>query len=401
MHRVSRGNDPWWRHAVVCDVAGGVDDVELTEFEGLLLGIARAGFSALLLRPARSNIVLDGQALAHVIERGHRAGLKVIVRLSGARLAADGEQPASGAFEDLEEGPGTLVVRTRAALKSGADGIDLGIIDEGDPTAAETEESRSGAARFSRLVRIEQAELADFGPTPILAAEALTRDRARFHRHLEEDWFHHLRDDALVSVPWDADQMRDSVQTSLQDRDRLGQVAAWHWSHTRIEHDPVGVTDGSWADGSSEARRTAMALYALSLPGAAYVPFSHLGGRAEQAAGRHLHRTWAATDQAEFEARLLARAIRLRSEHLMGTGSLAFVDNLIWAGQRVGVHMSAGVMVVVNTSDQPVLVPPEHHLLIASTGSEPQRGEPTALPPDSCGWFDTARVQPANVPVHD
>jgi alpha-glucosidase len=406
VHRVHRGDAPWWSHAVVCDVAGSVDDAEMAEVSGLLLDISRAGFSAILIRPARSDIALDGSALAGFTTRAHRAGLKVLVRLSGARVPGDPED-AGGAFTDLEDGVSTLVVRARAALKAGADGIDLGIIDEGGPARDEAD-----AGRFTHLVRILHAELADFDPMPILTAEALLGDEPAFRRHLEEDWFHHLRDDALVTAPWEAGALRRRVRSSLSERDRLGQVAAWHWSHTRVVHDSVHVPEGSWEYGSSEARRTAMALYSLTLPGAAYVPFCHLGGRthalpcASSAPGAReadrYHRTWGASPQAAGEARLLARATRVRAERLMGTGSLAFVDGLPWAPPEVAVHICAGVMVVLNTSDAPVLVPAEHRLLLCSDASAAAAAdEPTRIGPDACAWFDTARVQPAPVEVHD
>jgi alpha-glucosidase len=92
----------------------------------------------------------------------------------------------------------------------------------------------------------------------------------------------------------------------------------------------------------------------------------------------------------------------VRAERLMGTGSLAFVDGLPWAPPEVAVHICAGVMVVLNTSDAPVLVPAEHRLLLCSDASVAAAAdEPTRIDPDACAWFDTARVQPAPVEVHD
>lgn len=405
VHRVHRGAAPWWSHVVACDVAGSLDDAELSEVAGLLLDLSRAGFGAVLIRPARSDIAVDGSVLADFVTRAHRAGLKVLVRLSGARVPGDPGGDGAGAFTDLEDGASALVVRTRAALKAGADGIDLGIIDEGDALVPR-DVAAARAVRFTHLVRILHAELADFDPLPILTAETLLGDDAAFHRHLEEDWFHHLRDDALVTAPWEARVLRERVGRSLSDRDLLGQVAAWHWSHTRVVHDSAHVPEGSWEHGASESRKTAMALYSLTLPGAAYVPFCHLGGRTEpvgrgEAPSDRHHRTWAGSDQAAAEARLLARATRVRAERLMGTGSLAFVDGLAWAPPGVSVHVCAGVMVVLNASDAPVDVPAEHRLLLSSDGTEPVADQPTRIAPEVCAWFETARVQPARVEVHD
>ncbi len=402
VHRVHHGAAPWWNDAVICDVAGNVDDVEIAQLGDLLIDMSRAGFTAVLIRPARSDIVLDGSTLEDFILRAHRAGLKVLVRLAGALLPGDTGQDARarGAFAALEDGVSTLVVRARAALKAGADGIDLGIIDEVGP-AGDVDQSR--AVRFSQLVQILHAEEADFEPVPILTAETLLDNPVAFRRHLEEDWFHHLRDDALVTASWDADVLRARVRDSLHDRDVLGQVAGWHWSHTRLTHDPLRTPQGSWERGSSEARRAAMALYCLTLPGAAYVPFCHLGGRARPVPGapqRH-ERTWGETPRAAEEARLLARATRIRAERLIGTGSLAYVAGLDWAPPETAVHIAAGVTVVLNTSHAPVLVPPEHRLLVSSDGSGSVEGEPTRVNPEACAWFDTARVRPVAVEIHD
>jgi len=402
VHRVHRGPAPWWNDAVICDVAGILDDLEIAQLGDLLLDMSRAGFTAVLIRPARSDLVLDGSTLADFVLRAHRAGLKILVRLAGALPPGDPGQDgqAGSAFAALEDGASALVVRARAALKAGADGVDLGIIDEVGP-AGDVDGSR--AARFSQLVQILHAEEADVDPVPILTAETLLDDPAAFHRHLEDDWFHHLRDDALVTAPWDARVLRARVRDSLHDRDVLGQVAGWHWSHTRIVHDSLHVPDGSWEHGSSEKRRAAMALYSLTLPGAAYVPFCHVGGRAHPVPGtapRH-HRTWGETGRAAEEARLLARATRIRAERLIGTGSLAYIAGLDWAPSEVAVHIAAGVTVVLNTSAAPVLVPPEHRLLVASDGSGSVEGEPTHVGPEVCAWFDTARIQPAAVDIHD
>ncbi len=394
VHRVQRGRFPWWRRSVVCDFAGVVDDTDLAAIEDLVLDLARVGYDAVVVRPARCDIVLDGAVLEQLITRVHRAGLKVIDRLSGALLPVGGTM--GGAFMDLESGVSTLVVRTRAALKSGADGVDLGLIDEAGADPA-VPDPRDG--RFTRLVQIEEAELADFDPVPILSAEAGASTGPAFRRHLEEEWFHHLRDDTLVAAPWDADGLRGRVSRSLHDRDRLGQVAVWHWSRTC---DGAGApAPGSWHEGGGDLRRAAMALYSLSLPGAVYVPFRDLGGRETDAGGDRLHRTWSADEVARRESHLLARALRARSERSMGSGSLAFVDNLDWSHPGVGIHISAGVMVVLNTSATPVTVPGEHHLVVSSDGMQPGRGVPTVVLPDVCAWFDTARVQPRAVEYHD
>lgn len=397
VHRIQRGHFPWWRRAVVCDLADGLDDGELSEVEGIILDMARTGFTAVLVRPSHSDILLDDQPLHRFITRVHNAGLKVIVRLAGATPAGS----TGATFIDLESGVTTLVLRTRAALKAGADGIDLGRIDDtcGSAHAPDPARQAERAGKFSQLVRILQAELADFDSLPILAAEASIFDAPSFRRHLEEEWFHHLRDDSLTTCPWDSEALRSRVRDSLHDRDQLGHVAAWHASGRAANGCADIPEPGSWEEGVSPARRAAMALYELSAPGAVYVPFEHLAGRLQPVAAGRMHRTWAGDELASGEARTLATALRLRTERAMGSGSYAFVDNLEWTHQGVGVHICAGTMVVLNTSNAPVVVPAEHRLLVSSaaTGGHlvHHPGTPTTVPPECCAWFDTARVQPA------
>ena len=91
---------------------------------------------------------------------------------------------------------------------------------------------------------------------------------------------------------------------------------------------------------------------------------------------------------------LIQQALRTRAEHGMGTGSLAHVRGLAWAGPDCLVHMSAQVLVVFNTSDSTVIVPSEHRPLV-STGVLPtQLNSDTPLAPGQCAWFETARVRP-------
>lgn len=396
VHRIQRGRFPWWRRAVVCDLADGLDDTELTEVEDIVLDIARVGFTAILVRPARSDIITDGTTLERFVTRVHNAGLKVIVRLSGSTLPGG----CGGTFIDLEDGVTTLVLRTRAALKTGADGIDLGRIDDtcGSPVSPDPVRRARHAERFSQLVRILQAELADFDAQPILAAEASTTDEDAFHRHLEEEWFHHLRDDSLTTCPWDADLLRGRIRRALEERDRLGHVAAWHASGRALNGRDDAPVGGSWEVGASPDRRAAMALYELSVPGAVYVPFEHLAGRLHPTGDGRAHRTWAADQRASLEARTLGTALRLRNERAMGSGSFAFVDHLDWTHPGVEVHVCAGTMVVLNTSDTAVEVPAEHRFLVSSHVTDQvsahPAGVPRSVPPETCAWFDTARIQP-------
>lgn len=368
----------------MADFVGGVCPTEFPDIWDLLPALADAGFTAVSLRPSRTDIVADPTVLSDTITRAHSLGLRVLVRLAGGGLPL-----GDGSYEDGGTDRAETVVRTRAALKSGADGIDLGLLD-----SARTPEELGHA---TRLVQILHAELADFDPSPILAARATTTDTDAFRRHLEEDWFHHLRDELLLRVPWDADALADAVSATYRRRDRLGQVAAWHWSHTRGLGGEDQIVRGSWEDGAGSGRRAAMALFGLSLPGVAYVPFGQLGGHLWEDGKGGYHRSWAGDADSRTGAGVVSVALRLRGERGIPQGSLAVVRSLPWTHPGVGVHLANGVMVVVNASDTQVEVPAEHALLLRSDGLGSPAGAPTPLPPDTCGWFDTARVTPARV----
>ncbi len=381
VHRIQRGPLPWWRSCVVADFVGGVGPTEFPDIDDLLPVLLDAGFTAISLRPSHTDIVAAPETLTRTVARAHDLGMKVLVRLAGAGLPLGSRDTTA-----FEGDRAALVVRTRAALKCGADGIDLGLLD-----TARTPEER---ARSSRLIQILHAELADFDPAPILAARSTSTDDEAFRRHLEEDWFHHLRDEALLTVAWDAQALAEAITATYARRDPLGQVAAWHWSHARGLGDEDLIAPGSWEDGAGGHRRAAMALVGLSLPGVAYVPFGQLGGHLWEDGHGGFHRTWAGDENSRAGASVLAQALRLRAARGIPQGSLALVTSLPWAHPGVEVHVANGVMVVVNTSDTPVEVPAEHTLLLRSDALGTPEGSPTVLPGDTSAWFDTARVTP-------
>lgn len=381
VHRIQRGPLPWWHNCAVADFVGGVGPTEFPDIDALLPALVDAGFTAVSLRPSHTDIVAAPSLLAHTVAGAHDLGLRVLVRLAGTGLPLG----ARGTANLEGEGAG-LVVRARAALKCGADGIDLGLLD-----AARTPEELD---RSSRLIQILHAELADFDPSPILAARASTADAEAFRRHLEEDWFHHLRDEALLACPWDADALAHAIGATYSRRDPLGQVPAWHWSHSRGFGDEIVITPGSWEEGATPRRRAAMALVGLSLPGVAYVPFGQLGGHLWEDGHGGFHRSWAGDEDSSTGVSVLVQALRLRRARALPQGSLAFVTSLPWAHPGVGVHVANGVMVVVNTSGSPVEVPAEHALLLRSDALGTPAGSPTVLPPDTTAWFETARVTP-------
>lgn len=401
IHRCAHAPLQWWHQAVICDFVGAAHRNELDNIKSLIIDLARVGFRAIALRPAPEFLTAPSPELTDLCAIAHRAGIKVLLRIPLPEALTHATNPPStpGAVNDDEAT--AVCAWTQNALAAGADGIDLALLETTDaPLPAEQRE------HLAALIRRIHSEIADSTPSATLSAEALTNDEATLTYHLEEEWLHHLRDRALLDAPWHAPTLRANVERALAQRDYLGHVAAWHWSRTRHVEAPGDVftmqdiPTTSWEHASDPARRTAMNLYALSLPGAAYIPFAFMGGRLV-ASSNMFRRVWEGDKDSAAEARTLREVLRVREERAMGTGSLAWVDGLAWAHEGVNVHLSAGVLVVLNTSDQVVEVPAEHRLLVCSTPVAAAERRPTTLPGNSCAWFETAKIQRRPVSFND
>lgn len=395
---------------MICDVPGGVDEIQLRDVEELALDLARLGFRAVSISPASQELAWDEDAaLATFVARMHRVGLKVVVRLAGPILP-----PSAGDSLDLNEGVTTLVGRFRACIAAGVDGIDLGLITP--PVSAHTDTSSQNApwdaARFSRLIRILLAELGNHDNAPVLLGESSARTPEELSPQLRENAFHLLRDACMECAPWDAHTLYDIIASSYRVRDWADRANAWTWSRMHHAHDPLSLPllshpssdffcNGSWEQGAPSARRDAMGLFALSLPGSAHVPLLDVGGDVLVDADTHVHRVWADRPSRQRRHELVGLVLRTRAQRSMGAGSLATVDGLPWAHEGVGVHIASGVLVVLNTSDRVTYVPTENRLLVSSTGDEAIPGRPFPVPPESCAWFESAQVRPPVPRLHE
>ena len=396
VHRPHRGTTPWWHSSVVCDVTSRVDADQLCDVEALTLPLARAGVNAVLIRPQASLVWGASPRLAPFVQAMHRVGVKVLVHLPGA---------TSTHSLDPTEGLTTFLGRLRACVDAGVDGIDVGAI------AADAQLADSDAhERFAHLIRVVMSEvsLADTVPIVTAALPQSTPDVVR--RHLEEEWFHHLRDSSVEHSPWDSALLAERIATAFEARDPLGHVPAWTYSRAHAVEDSYaaaladaswGAVGDRWESDANTDRRRAMLLFSLSLPGAVYLPFGDVGRYEAVPPERHLparvRRLW--RDEADPGLALVTRALRVRSEHGMGAASVAQVRGLPWAHSGVSVHMTGAVMVVLNTSDRAVEVPAEHRFLVGSSPVEHEAGQPVGVLPQSCAWFETARVRPPVVRV--
>lgn len=401
IHRSAHAPVQWWHQSVVCDFVGVAHSAELENIKSLVIDLARVGFRAIAIRPAAAFLRASSPELSDLCATAHRAGVKVLLRIPlPTALTELNEESSASPLTNADEAT-PLCTQVGVAISAGADGIDLALLDSA--RAVVPQEQRE---HLAALIRRVQSELADVNSSAILCAESMSDDEHTLVYHLEEEWLHHLRDRALLDASWRATTLRDNVERALAQRDYLGHVAAWHWSRTRHVEKPgdvfdmQGIPESSWEYGSHPERRTAMNLFALSLPGAAYIPFAFMGGRLV-ASSNMLRRVWEGDRDSATEARTLREVLRVREERAMGTGSLAWVDGLAWAHEGVNVHLSAGVLVVLNTSDQAVEVPAEHRLLVCSTPVAAAERRPTTLPGNSCAWFETAKIQRRPVSFND
>ncbi len=389
VHRGSRGVGSWWDTVAVCDLPGSFGPQDLLSIIATLPAIRRMGFGAVLVRLALQDVAPQQNYIAKLVAGVHAAGLRLIVRVSPDDVTVSPLD--SPPMVELGDDPATLVERTRLLLETGIDGVDLGMIDE----AADAPDSWELAEKFSGTVNKQLAELASADSTVILTAEASTSTPAHFHRHLQEDWFHHLRDDSLFQAPWDAAELKKRIADAYSSRAPLGRAVAWRpalspWregaTYQRVS------APGSWSDGASSQRATAFIVYVASLPGSLYLPFTSVGGEVmlEGSGGTALRISLSGKSQARFQHDLTTRMLHLRKQKGLADANLASIDGLSWASPQVAVHITGPVMVVLNASGVPVRVPAHHQPLLYSDGFVASDGDATVLQPETCAWFTPA-----------
>ena len=410
VHRRFHGSPRWWHTASVMEIPGLVDDVAMRMLRECMFPIARCGFTAVMLRPAMVSLLEKDPEFTALVDAAHRVGLKIIVRLSGAdhRPWVPGENPAS--FIGCEGDTSRLIVRARTALTSGVDGIDMGRIED----APQSSLAEQRASRFTSLTRLLHAELMEFDDDHILAATATVAHEDAYRRHLEEEWFHHLRDDRLAHAPFTAEALEDSVEAMLRERDRMGMVCAWKATRPRLVGTPgvAAAYAGSWEDEADDQRRAAMQLVLATLPGSIYVSFAAAGGHAEFD-GMLVRPTPATTDEEKARAQHTTMTMRLRAEHQLAVGSFAIVRGLEWQRPGVSVVMAGAIMGVCNISGQTVEVPADHQLLLRSDSTRTedtpitrvlingeativtpraQRESQNQMAPNTTAWFAPAHI---------
>lgn len=335
------------------------------------------GFDALLLSPAFSLFTQASDTLRVLVDHGHEAGARVILRLPDRLCAGLG---ASESDDEARRAAARFLVR--GAVEAGADGVDLRV--HADDLHGPFTQARIAPQRFSELVRLVEAEaLGDVALIVTAHIEGACTDALR--SHLEEEWFHHLHWDALQSVPFDSKTLAGMLCESLDVHDRLGAVTAWSVPLPRQE----------------STEEIARFLHALSLPGVVYVcPSFSSSGSVAGGGGETLRGSVALSgnySESAFgcsELTILKRALEIREFGKLATASLGIVEGLAWSHEGVCVHVNGPIMVVVNTSASSVAVPHTASLLVSSTPVQIRADGWTLVPSRACAWFQAPRVRP-------
>lgn len=394
IYRGERGVTSWWNTTAVCDLPGAYGPADLLGLIGLLPAIRRMGFSAILLRLSLPDLNPQRDYIAKLVKATHAAQLKILVRVrSDAATVSPQDSPPP---VELDNDPDTLIERTRVLMGAGVDGVDLGLIDD-DPARPHREDR---IRQFTETVNRQLAEVASLDSTVILTAEASVAHPEFFEHHVQEDWFHHLRDDSLLQAPWDASELRKRVAKAYSSRAPLGQTVAWRPAFNPAAEgaDARTPNPGSWADGAPIGRVNAFLTFVSSLPGALYLPFVSAGGQVEVEEGSRpqLRLSLANDPPSRYQHDLTTRILTLRERKHLSHSNLALIDDISWAHPGVSVHLSGHIMVVLNASSEPVAVPAKHLPLLYSDGFVFSDATHTVIQPDTCAWFEPAPANPHN-----
>lgn len=357
VHRAARGQQEWWRSAVVyvnepplLGAVATLDDV--AERVAQLKWVSRLGVQAIRIGCPP----LPGEAGEDVIAgvddllaRARRTGLRVTLRI-------DPRDPRDDAC-------------ARFWLARGADGLDLGPVEDADPVSH---------ARYRELHALlaEHARAED----PILSTRLSPASQARAAEMLHEDWLHHLVDAELLHVTKPSD-FTTAVTESFRIRDALGTAGAWL----------VPDVDET---GSPELALAA-AIVILAMPGAVYLRQGiEVGLPVKTSPQRDPERIVRAAELMEEQRGVpgssfhtIRAALRLRSDHRLGLAPLAWVEELDGpVPPHVLAFLSGEMLIMANLGDDDVALPHGREVLLSSGPMNPGEGGTLSLPPSTAAW---------------
>ena len=400
VHRPYDGPEEWWRHALVYEVpspALGAADLERTE--SIIEHALYLRMDAVIIRPSLLDVSSEIDSIRRFIDSAGRRGLRTIVRISGALGPITGPyaKRTTSFVTGLEGGGDDLLRRSEAYLQAGAVGIDLGTIV---PPQITTEIRLD---RLSAYFAMLHGQLAEYVEEGIIGADVTADYPDSLRHHLQDDWVHHLRDDCLTLTRWNAESLTSHLTRSLDEHDRFGATPTWRFLPPHILSEHLDPGDGQrWYSVDHDQRlRRGLALQAmmLALPGSLYLRQGDeiaLSDADKPTAPLELadmvaEHTRGQSSQFGSPAATVRHAAHVRLEYNLACAPLAFVTGLEWCPPETLTFLVRGVLVVVNTSDAPIVLPPEAKVLLSSQPLRQDEGR-LLIPPTTTTWLEATTV---------
>jgi len=400
VHRPYDGPEEWWRHALVYEIPSpALGAAELNRTTPIIEHALYLGMDALLIRPSLLEVSSEIDSIRRFIDAAGEQGLRTIVRISGALGPITGPyaKQTNSFITGLEGSGDDLLRRSEAYLRAGAAGIDLGTIVPPQVT------NEIRLDRLSAYCAMLHGQLAEYVEEGIIGADVTADYPDSLRHHLQDDWVHHLRDDCLTLTRWDAESLTSHLTRSLDEHDRFGATPTWRFlpPHILSEHLDPGDGQRWYSVDHDERLRRGLALQAmmLALPGSLYLrqgdeialsdsdkPTAPL-----ELADMVIEHTQGQASQFGSPAATVRHAAHVRLEYNLACAPLAFVTGLEWCPAEALAFLVRGVLVVVNTSDAPIVLPPEAKVLLSSQPLRQDQGR-LLIPPTTATWLEATTV---------
>ena len=400
VHRPYDGPEEWWRHALVYEIPSpALGAAELNRTTPIIEHALYLGMDALLIRPSLLEASSEIDSIRRFIDAAGEQGLRTIVRISGALGPITGPyaKQTNSFITGLEGAGDDLLRRSEAYLRAGAAGIDLGTIVPPQVT------NEIRLDRLSAYCAMLHGQLAEYVEEGIIGADVTADYPDSLRHHLQDDWVHHLRDDCLTLTRWDAESLTSHLTRSLDEHDRFGATPTWRFlpPHILSEHLDPGDGQRWYSVDHDERLRRGLALQAmmLALPGSLYLRQGDEIALSDSdkptapldLADMVIEHTQGQASQFGSPAATVRHAAHVRLEYNLACAPLAFVTGLEWCPAEALAFLVRGVLVVVNTSDAPIVLPPEAKVLLSSQPLRQDQGR-LLIPPTTATWLEATTV---------
>ena len=400
VHRPYDGPEEWWRHALVYEIPSpALGAAELDRTTPIIEHALYLGMDALLIRPSLLEASSEIDSIRRFIDAAGEQGLRTIVRISGALGPITGPyaKQTNSFITGLEGAGDDLLRRSEAYLQAGAAGIDLGTIVPPQVT------NEIRLDRLSAYCAMLHGQLAEYVEEGIIGADVTADYPDSLRHHLQDDWVHHLRDDCLTLTRWDAESLTSHLTRSLDEHDRFGATPTWRFlpPHILSEHLDPGDGQRWYSVDHDERLRRGLALQArmLAVPGSLYLRQGDGIALADsdkptaplELADMVIEHTQGQASEFGSPAATVRHAAHVRLEYNLACAPLAFVTGLEWCPPEALTFLVRGVLVVVNTSDAPIVLPPEAKVLLSSQPLRQDQGR-LLIPPTTATWLEATTV---------